>query len=169
MTRIHEQGQFRSAFGLKSSGSSEPTFNSISNLLFRPNPVHVVHFPPSMSTSSRDDKTFPSSDDRICIQLFHSSIIPSDKCPHGKCHDSATHARVADPHRNSVCLTFKPSVVLETVLADIPSDLQEVRLVVIESIGILRNTLATLETQRLVSYLTFHNRLPRPAQISSGT
>ena len=50
---------------------------------------------------------------------------------------------------------------LDTVLADIPSDLQEVRLVVIESIGILRNTLATLETQRLVSYLTFHNRLPR--------
>ena len=51
--------------------------------------------------------------------------------------------------------------VLESVLDDIPSNLQEVRLVVIESIRILRNGLATLETQRVVSYLTFHNRLAR--------
>ena len=51
--------------------------------------------------------------------------------------------------------------VLVSVLDDIPSDLQEIRLVVIESIRILRNALATLETQRVVSYLTFHNRLAR--------
>ena len=51
--------------------------------------------------------------------------------------------------------------VFDSVLDDIPSDLQEVRLVVIESIRILRNALATLETQRVVSYLTLHNRLAR--------
>ena len=51
--------------------------------------------------------------------------------------------------------------VFDSVLDDTPSDLQEVRLVVIESIRILRNALATLETQRVVSYLTFHNRLAR--------
>ena len=52
--------------------------------------------------------------------------------------------------------------VLDSVLdEDIPSDLQKIRLVAIESIRILRNALATLETQRVVSYLTFHNRLAR--------
>ena len=49
----------------------------------------------------------------------------------------------------------------KSVRGDTPSDLQEVRLVVIESIRILRNAMATLETQRVVSYLTFHNRLAR--------
>ena len=49
----------------------------------------------------------------------------------------------------------------KSVRDDTPSDLKEVRLVVIESIRILRNALATLETQRVVSYLTFHNRLAR--------
>ena len=52
--------------------------------------------------------------------------------------------------------------VLDSVLdEDIPSVLQKIRLVAIESIRILRNALATLETQRVVSYLTFHNRLAR--------
>lgn len=49
---------------------------------------------------------------------------------------------------------------LDNFLSLVPSELQEVRLVTLESIHVLRNGLvATLETQRVVEWLTIHRRL----------
>ena len=48
---------------------------------------------------------------------------------------------------------------LDNFLSDIPSELQEVRLVTIESIRVLRTALHTLESQKVVAYLTIHRPL----------
>ena len=53
---------------------------------------------------------------------------------------------------------------LDTLLADIPSEFQTVRLVVIESIRILRTAVHTLESQRVVCYLTIHRRFAQYIQ-----
>ena len=58
------------------------------------------------------------------------------------------HARISDQ-----------VTTLDSALSDIPLRLQEVKLVVLQSLQVLRAALQTLDQQLLVAYLTIHRRL----------
>ena len=108
VTRIHEQGQFGKCTRFEIfQAQVSPHVNSISNLHFSSQPCSPCSLShPICQLRQVTTRHCTSRDGITCTQLFHSSITRSDKCPHGKCHDSATYARFADSLRNQSVTTL---------------------------------------------------------------